>query len=113
MNQAPTIKLEDLDEIVHEQDQHELDAVQVRVDFIKVTSDTVLVPVTIQMNNKDITFQTKEGISKGVVDVYGRITTLTGKIAQTFRGASWRNQCLRNCFQRNSKSIPCIGRRFR
>ncbi len=57
---------------------------EVRIDYIKVTSDTVLVPVTIQMNNKDITYSTKEGVSKGVVNIYGRVTTLTGKIAQTF-----------------------------
>ena len=84
LNQAPTIKFKDLDEIVTHKISMNLMPFEVRVDFIKVTSDTVLVPVTIQMNNKDITFQTKEGVSKGVVDVYGRITTLTGKIAQTF-----------------------------
>lgn len=84
LNQAPSIKFKDLDEIVTHKISMNLMPFEVRVDFIKVTSDTVLVPVTIQMNNKDITFQTKEGVSKGVVDVYGRITTLTGKIAQTF-----------------------------
>ena len=84
LNQAPTIKFKDLDEIVTHKISMNLMPFEVRVDFIKVTSDTVLVPVTIQMNNKDITYQTKEGVSKGVVDVYGRITTLTGKIAQTF-----------------------------
>ena len=84
LNQAPTIKFKDLDEIVTHKISMNLMPFEVRIDFIKVTSDTVLVPVTIQMNNKDITFQTKEGVSKGVVDVYGRITTLTGKIAQTF-----------------------------
>ena len=29
----------------------------VRADFVKVTSDTVLVPVTIQLKNRDITFR--------------------------------------------------------
>jgi len=84
LNQAPTIKFKDLDEIVTHKISMNLMPFEVRVDFIKVTSDTVLVPVTVQMSNKDITFQTKDGVSKGVVDVYGRLTTLTGKIAQTF-----------------------------
>ena len=64
LNQAPTIKFKDLDEIVTHKISMNLMPFEVRVDFIKVTSDTVLVPVTIQMNNKDITFQTKEGVSK-------------------------------------------------
>jgi len=84
LNSAPQIKFKDLDEIVTHKISMNLMPFEVRVDFIKVTSDTVLVPVTVQMNNKDITFQTKDGVSKGVVDVYGRLTTLTGKIAQTF-----------------------------
>lgn len=84
LNAPPTIKFKDLDELVTHKISMNLMPFEVRIDFIKVTSDTVLVPVTIQMSNKDVTFQTKDGVSKGVVNVYGRLTTLTGKIAQTF-----------------------------
>ena len=56
----------------------------VRSDFVKVTSDTVLVPVTIQMKNRDITFVNKDGIQRGTVNIFGRLTTLTGKVVQTF-----------------------------
>jgi len=56
----------------------------VRTDFVKVTSDTVLVPVTIQMRNRDITFVNKDGIHKGTVNIFARLTTLTGKVVQTF-----------------------------
>ncbi len=56
----------------------------VRSDFVKVTSDTVLVPVTIQMKNRDITFVNKDGIQRGTVNIFGRLSTLTGKIVQTF-----------------------------
>ena len=56
----------------------------VRTDFVKVTSDTVLVPVTIQMRNRDITFVNKDGMQRGTVNIFGRRTTLTGKIVQTF-----------------------------
>jgi hypothetical protein len=51
---------------------------------VKVTEDTVLVPITLQIRNKDITFSTKEGVSKGVVNILGRVTTITGRVAQTF-----------------------------
>ncbi len=56
----------------------------VRTDFVKVTSDTVLVPITLQIKNKDITFVSKDGIQRGTVNIFGRVTTLTGKIVQTF-----------------------------
>src|SRR6201988_2114314 len=56
----------------------------VRADFVKVTADTVLVPVTIQMKNRDITFVNKEGVERGTVNIFGRLSTLPGKIVQTF-----------------------------
>jgi GWxTD domain-containing protein len=56
----------------------------VRTDFVKVTEDTVLVPLTIQIKNKDVTFTTKDGVSKGVVNILGRVSTITHKPVQTF-----------------------------
>jgi GWxTD domain-containing protein len=56
----------------------------VRTDFVKVTSDTVLVPLTLQIKNRDVTFVSKDGIQRGTVNIFGRVTTLTGKIVQTF-----------------------------
>ena len=56
----------------------------VHVDFVKVTSDTVLVPITIQMKNRDITFVNKDGVQRGTVNIFARLSTLTGKIVQTF-----------------------------
>ena len=56
----------------------------VRTDFIKVTESTVLVPITLQMKNRDITFVTKDGVAKGVVNIRGQVTTLTHKAVQTF-----------------------------
>jgi hypothetical protein len=56
----------------------------VQADFVKVTSDTVLVPVTIQVQNKDISFENKNGVAHGVVNISGDVTTLTQRIVQTF-----------------------------
>jgi hypothetical protein len=44
----------------------------------------VLVPFTVQIKKKDISFKEKDGVQRGTVNILGRITTLTGKIAQTF-----------------------------
>jgi len=56
----------------------------VRTDYVKVTNDTVLVPLTVQIHNKDITYNTKEGVSTGTVNILGRVSSLTGRPLQTF-----------------------------
>src|SRR5258708_8068571 len=56
----------------------------VRSDFVKVTGDTVLVPVSIELKKRDITFVNKDGVQRGTVNIFGRVTTLTGKVVQTF-----------------------------
>jgi len=56
----------------------------VRADFVKVTSDTVLVPVTIQVQNKDISFENKDGVAHGVVNISGDVSTMTQRVVQTF-----------------------------
>jgi GWxTD domain-containing protein len=84
LQQAPPIKFKDLQEIVSSKITYNAMPFDVRTDFIKVTSDTVLVPVTIQLRNRDITFNDKDGIQHGVVNIFGRLTSISGKVAQTF-----------------------------
>jgi GWxTD domain-containing protein len=81
---APPVKFKDLEEIVSHKISYNLMPFDVRADFVRVTSDTVLVPITIQIKNRDITFQNKDGVMRGTVNIFGRVTTLTGKIVQTF-----------------------------
>jgi GWxTD domain-containing protein len=85
LNRPPPVKFKDLEEeIVSHKIITNLMPFDVRADFVKVTSDTVLVPVTIQIKNRDITFADKDGVDRGVVNILGRVSTLTGHIAQTF-----------------------------
>jgi GWxTD domain-containing protein len=56
----------------------------VRTDYVKVTDDTVLVPITIQIKNRDITFNNKDGVDVGEVHLIGRVSTITGKVVQSF-----------------------------
>ncbi|MDP9049172.1 MAG: GWxTD domain-containing protein [Acidobacteriota bacterium] len=56
----------------------------VRTDYVKVTNDTVIVPITVQIRNSDITFDTKDGVAVGRVEVQGRISNMTHKVVQTF-----------------------------
>jgi len=84
LNRAPNVKFKDLEEVVKSKIVYNLMPFEVRTDFVKITSDTVLVPVTVQIKNRDITFNNKEGVQHGVVNIFGRLSTLTGKVAQTF-----------------------------
>jgi len=56
----------------------------VRTDYVKVTNDTILVPVTLQIRNQDITFTNKDGVAMGTVNILGRVSNLNHKAIQTF-----------------------------
>src|ERR1019366_9801857 len=67
----PPIKFKDLNAFVSE---HRLLSgpvfpFDVRTDFVKVTEGMDMVPITIQMKMRDITFVTKDGVSKGLVKI--------------------------------------------
>jgi GWxTD domain-containing protein len=80
----PPVKFKDLEEVVSHKINVSLMPFEVRTDFVKVTDDTVMVPVIVKVQNKDITFASKDGIQRGTVNIFGRVTGITGKVAQTF-----------------------------
>ena len=84
LQKPPAVKFKDLEEVVSHKISVNLMPFDVRADFVRVTSDTVLVPVTIQIKNRDVTFVNKDGVQRGTINIFGRVTTLTGRIAQTF-----------------------------
>ena len=80
----PPIKFKDLEEKVNTRIRYNLMPFDMRSDYVKITSDMVLVPITIQIKTKDMTFVQKEGIQRASVNIFGRISTLTGRVASTF-----------------------------
>jgi GWxTD domain-containing protein len=84
LNKPPAVKFKDLEEVVSHKISLNLMPFDVRADFVKVTGDTVLVPITVQVKNRDVTFVNKDGVQRGTVNIFGRVTTLSGHIAQTF-----------------------------
>jgi GWxTD domain-containing protein len=79
----PPVKYKDLEEIVNTKIVTNLMPFDVRTDFVKVTGDTVLVPITVQLKYRDITFANKDGVQRGTVNIFMRLSTLTGRIVQT------------------------------
>jgi GWxTD domain-containing protein len=55
-----------------------------RTDFMRATSNTVLVPITVQLRNRDLSFQGKQGMQSAVLDLYGRISDPGGRVIQIF-----------------------------
>jgi len=80
----PPVKFKDLEEVVSHKINVNLMPFEVRTDYVKITDDTVLVPVILKVQNKDITFASKDGIQRGTVNIFGRVTGITGRVAQTF-----------------------------
>ncbi len=82
----PPVKFKDLENFISEHTliNGPIFPFDVRTDFIKVTENTVLVPITLQIKNRDVTFVTKQNVAKGVVNILGKVTTLTHKTVQTF-----------------------------
>jgi hypothetical protein len=56
----------------------------VRTDFVRVTESSVLANITVQFENKDLSFQLKDGVDKAVVNLFGRVTSMTRRPITTF-----------------------------
>lgn len=84
LNRPPAVKFKDLEELVTTKIRYNLLPFEVRTDFVRVTSDTMLVPITLQIKKRDVTYVNKDGVERGTLNIFGRVTTLTGRIAQTF-----------------------------
>ncbi len=84
VQKPPEVKFKDLEAIVTARIVRDQLKFTWRTDFMKVTNDTVLVPITIQVSNGQLNFQSKDGIHSATMNVFGRVSTLTGRIVQTF-----------------------------
>src|SRR6059036_1834022 len=91
VQQAPPVKFKDLEALVTSRIVRDQVHFAWRTDFLKVTNDTVLVPVTVQVPNSQLSFQAKEGIHSAVLNIFGRVTTLTGRVVQTFEDSVSRD----------------------
>jgi GWxTD domain-containing protein len=84
LSAPPPVKFKDLEEVVSHKIRYNLLPFDVRVDFVKLTSDTVLMPITVQIPSRTLTWVNKDGLSRATVNIFGRLTTLSGRVVQTF-----------------------------
>src|SRR5215813_8158549 len=81
LQKPPVIKFKDLEAAVNSVIKFNILPMQVHVDFFPLTESSVLSNITVQFENKDLQFQAKEGVQKAVVNLYGRITSMTRRTA--------------------------------
>src|SRR5271168_2582895 len=84
VQQPPPVKFKDLEAVVTARLVRDQMKFGWRTDFLKVTNDTVLVPITVQVPNSQLHFRGKDGVYSATINIFGRVTTLTGRIVQTF-----------------------------
>jgi GWxTD domain-containing protein len=84
VNKPPEVKFKDLEAVVTSRIVRDQVHFNWRTDYLKVTNDTVLVPVTILISNSQLSFQAKDGIHSATMNIFGRVSTLTGRVVQTF-----------------------------
>ena len=82
--QPPPIKFNDLRTMVTHRITAQLLPFKVRTDFVRLTSDEILVPITIQVNDNDLEFVNKNGVMAAKMDIYLQLSTLSGRIANTY-----------------------------
>jgi len=84
VQRPPQLKFEDLRGIVTTRITYSQLAYSMRTDFIRLSSDKVLVPITIELDNKNLEFKKELQFNRAQVNVYGCVTSLQGRIMAEF-----------------------------
>ncbi|HLU99951.1 MAG TPA: hypothetical protein VKZ59_01705, partial [Acidobacteriota bacterium] len=84
VQQPAPIKFTDLKEIVEVDLSYDSLPVQIRHDYFKLNDNEVIVPVTLQFRDRDLTFKEENGSHVARIGIYGVITSLTNRIITEF-----------------------------
>jgi len=84
LQKAPQIKFKDLEAAVNSSIRYNLLPMKARADFMRITGSSVMTNVTLQFDRRDLQFQDKEGVSKAIVNIYARITSMTRRPVNVF-----------------------------
>lgn len=86
LQRPPQIKFEDLKGIVTTHVTYNNLPYDMRTDFIRLGLDKVLVPITVELQNRTLEFKKEPNsdVNRAAVNVYGLMTSLTGRIMAEF-----------------------------
>ena len=80
----PAVKFKDLEAIVNSTIDYDTLPYEVDIHYVRVTNSAVLSGITVLLRNEDLVFKEEDGLHKAVANIFGRITTLTRRVQETF-----------------------------
>ncbi len=84
LQKPPPVKFKDLEAVVESRIEYNTLPYKVETHYVRITDNSILTGVTVQLENKDLVFKEEDGLHKGIVNIFGRVTTLTRRIATVF-----------------------------
>ncbi|MGH9447081.1 MAG: GWxTD domain-containing protein, partial [Terriglobia bacterium] len=82
--QPPPVKFNDLKDAVTHRIVDNVLPFRVLTDYVRLTAGMDLVPITVQVANKSLEFENKNGVMQATMDIYAQLSTLSGRVATTF-----------------------------
>jgi GWxTD domain-containing protein len=84
LNRAPIVKYKDLEAVVSTRIFYMDLPFEVHQDFIRLTDQQVLVPITVLVSNEQVAFTRDLGIYRGGVQIFGRVVGLNNRVEAIF-----------------------------
>jgi GWxTD domain-containing protein len=91
----PTVKFSDLEQLaggdsgsIYDKDPLKFD---LRIDFFRQSDDRVITAFTVQTNNKELNFKDVGGLQQATMNIFGKITAVSGKRSGIFEDSVTTN----------------------
>jgi GWxTD domain-containing protein len=84
LQRPPEIKFDDLKSIVTTHVTYNTLPYDLRTDYIKLSTDRALVPITVEFNNNLLQFKREGNLNKAAINVYGTVIGLNNRIETEF-----------------------------
>jgi GWxTD domain-containing protein len=81
---VPDVKFKDLEAAVGTKPTDKLLPMQVHTDYLRVSGSSTIALITVQFENRDLQFQSDDGAAKLLVNLFGRVSTMTRRPVFTF-----------------------------
>lgn len=84
LNQPPPVKFKKLEEAVTARVTYRQLPVESQENFLRLTDESVLTAVAVEMENKDLSFEGVGDLYQASVNIYGRVTDITKRVVEVF-----------------------------
>jgi GWxTD domain-containing protein len=84
LQRPPKIQFDDLKQVVETNISYQMFPFRYAYDLIRLSSDQYLVPLNLEISNKDLTYKEMENGFTATANIYGKVTGLGGKLIQEF-----------------------------